>query len=181
LSDTDAQHQQSAAAEEGQHKELYAFAGLALFKAQCLEAELSNLYVLHRLQTGEVSTEEQRDAMIDRSDSLTLGKLIRESLPRLPDNAPLAEQLADALRTRNTFIHHYFRDRAEQHATAWGRDAIIAELQTFIGIFENADRALQHHTASEIRRVGLSHGRLLSAAQEMFGSEIAGRLFPQVD
>ena len=57
-------------------KELYAFAGLALYQANLLEASLINLAVVLQLDRVKVITREFFEATFDNVEAKTLGKLL---------------------------------------------------------------------------------------------------------
>jgi hypothetical protein len=64
--------------EDDHHKEVYAHAGLALYKAQCFEVEVYNFLLLHHLSTNRTITSEEYDTFINRAERKTLGGMLHE-------------------------------------------------------------------------------------------------------
>lgn len=165
--------------ESDHHKEVYAHAGLALYKAQCLEFEVCNFLVLHELATNRTITAEERDAFISRAERQTLGALLRELGTVI--NAPVDFQdlLADALEKRNFFIHRYFSERIGNFVTPDGLDRMIIELQSLVSLFDRADKSVGSFTSVARRTLGISDEHVRRTAEELYGNLVAEKLFRQ--
>ncbi|TAN32362.1 hypothetical protein EPN29_09320 [bacterium] len=112
-------------------RDVMAWAGVAMAWGQALEAELSAYAWLSHPKT---STLTRRDylrllASIQRQ---TLGSLVRELKPRIPQQGAMFKQLTKVIERRNFVIHHFFRtpQRQAMMKTDDGRAAMVAELQT---------------------------------------------------
>lgn len=136
--------------EDDHHKEVYAHFGLAVYKAQVLEAGLVNALIFVEFipsnavhMTSRAAWAERYDAFEGKQFSKPMGVLIRalNQVMRIPDY--LERQLSAALKRRNYVVHHYFREKVTHFLTAEGRDAMIQELESYGAEFSKADRMLE--------------------------------------
>ena len=122
-----------------QCKEVYAHAGLALYWGQCLEKSLENFLTLHARASGECVTLAELDALEERVEAQTLGRLLTDTRKRVRFEKGAEELLATALERRNFLAHHFFKERAEAFMSRAGRDQMIAELDEICELFRKAD------------------------------------------
>ncbi|MGY1522126.1 hypothetical protein [Luteimonas sp. A482] len=120
-------------------KEVYAFAGLALYQANLLESSLINLTTVLQLEQVSAITRKVFDSVYEGLESKTLGQLLRAArgLTELPAN--IDSVLASALAKRNFLAHHFFRHHAGTIIHDLGRTEMIEELRGMIALFEEAD------------------------------------------
>lgn len=163
--------------EDDHHKEIYAYAGLALYKAQCLEVEVCNLLVVHELVTNRTITADERDAFINRAERQTLGALLNELRNTITIDDDFEDLLVNALQKRNFFIHEYFRDRIAGFMSADGRDELIQELKEYVSLFDQADNRVQVFTSNARQVLGMTDEYLHPIAADMYGHDMAERLF----
>jgi len=163
--------------EDDHHKVVYAYAGRALYKAQCLEVEVCNFLVVHELVSNRTISADERDAFIDRAERQTLGRLLRDLRNAVTVDDDFEDLLGNALQTRNFFIHDYFRDRIARFMSADGRDKMIQELQEFVSLFEDADTRVQEFTTNARQALGMTDEYVRPIAADMYGEEMAEQLF----
>jgi hypothetical protein len=126
--------------EGDQVKQVYAVAGLALFKAQCFEKELQNALIAVRMGKGEFSELAGLDSFSDELDRKTLGKLLAVLGEHVEVDQDGTELLQSAVRSRNQLAHHFFKVHAARFNTGAGRLTMMYELLQAIRLFGVADR-----------------------------------------
>jgi hypothetical protein len=122
-----------------QYKEVYAYAGLALYAAQCLEKSLENFLCLHGRISGECVTLADLDALEDRVESQTVGRLLHATRSRVQFDNGAEKLLTTALDRRNFLAHRFFKERAIDFLSKAGRAKMISELTQLRERFDEAD------------------------------------------
>ena len=149
-----------------QHKEIYAFFGLAMYQASVFEVAVANAIVPFKLamEQGAFATRESFHEAFDREmasqfqrglgDLLkTLGKV--HTLPK-----ELGGQFHRVLDRRNFLAHHFFREHAETFYSVAGREEMLGFIQSSIAMFEQATDALANFLQPKLDAVGLTKARL---------------------
>lgn len=166
-------------AESQEGREIYAFAGLALYHAQTLEHEIVNALGLGEIirlwkvrvpkSNGELTDYRTRvDEIWDEKYERTLGQLLtslRQS--GIAIAAGLDLLLRESLETRNRLVHRYFRERAQAWFDAAGRRSMAKELTAMSELFRNADTALHDATATIRKRMGMTDEKINAVAERM--------------
>lgn len=132
------------------HKEVYAHFGLAIYRAQVLEAGLINaltFFSFFEKHAGRIKTQiewtEQIDAFESSQIAKPMGALKRALLQvtKVPDD--LESQLTIALQHRNYLVHRYFQENIARFLDEEGRDMMIADFERYGEEFERADRMVE--------------------------------------
>lgn len=123
-------------------KEVYAFFGLAMYKANLLEASLINLAVVLNLDKVKVITQDIFKATFGEMEAKTLGQLLKATRKLVSLPAELEPVLDEALTKRNFLAHHFFRVNAEEFIHESGKRKMIKELSSMIMQFQHADELL---------------------------------------
>ena len=120
-------------------KEIYVFAGLALYQANLLEVSLINLAAVLQLDGVEAITHQLFETTFETLEAKTLGQLLRatRSLTSVP--AELDVVLEEALKRRNFLIHDFFRVYAADITHPAGIRLMIEELSSIIRVHQQAD------------------------------------------
>lgn len=120
-------------------KEIYAFAGLALYSANLVEASLINLASVLQLGRVQAITHELFDEVFKNLETKTLGKLLKatRSLTVVPPEVDLV--LSRTLDERNFLAHHFFREHAGDITHDAGYALMIERLRSMIQLFKQAD------------------------------------------
>ena len=98
--------------ESAQIREVYAYFGLAMYQAQCLERQLAMILATKYGPGPTRITSREFDALLERLFRRTLGHLVNEIGALVEVSEDEKEQLRDALSKRNWLAHHYFWNRA---------------------------------------------------------------------
>jgi len=94
-----------------QHKEVYAYFGSAVYYAQVLEHQLTNMLVLIRVaKKSEVSITDI-DNLFSKYFSNTMGNLIHELKETYKLSESELKELKEILKLRNYIIHDYFKKK----------------------------------------------------------------------
>lgn len=147
-----------------QVKEVYAYFGLAMYMAQCLERKLA-ITLATRYGPGPTEiTRAEYDDLLNRLFSRTLGQLVRDIGKLAELNPEEEERLQRALRKRNWLAHRYFWERAADFFSEAGRVLMIRELQEAVKTFEALDQLFVRKTMEWAEPRGITHQ---SIEQEM--------------
>lgn len=163
--------------DESEHcKEVYAYFGLAMYRAQCVEQSLIQLLIFFDFfekNAPAFSTRDRWEADFDRFDREISEKTMGRLLKHINNLGILDEELKDllsmALNKRNWLAHHYFVDRAVDFVSERGRVDMIAELGELTDLFNAVEEALQPLSRSAALRYGITDEVLEQIQREMCG------------
>lgn len=141
--------------DEDQHRDVFAWAGLALYYAEVFEqAMIGAAYVAqieNRTPVREFTSAEDFCGVVDRQ---TAGKIIcrvREHVALSPELEAICLAYVDR---RNFLAHHFFSERSDSFARLEGRQQMLEELREMIVGFLTADSGLE--------RVMFEHGKAIN-------------------
>lgn len=135
--------------EDEHHKEVYAYFGLAIFRAQLLEHGIVNALVVcdllpnrrHRAKSRE-EWSAQVDQFMDGQFRNTAGTLMKALRKAITASDELEQSLSRSLELRNFLVHHFFRERIASWYTEQGRTDMIAELEAAGDQFGDTDQLI---------------------------------------
>ena len=149
-------------------KEVYAFYGLAAYTTQLFEQSIILLIVgleaTHPTRTLRGKTFDETFAMLDEK---TLGILLREVKKLADVETSTAAYFNDLLAKRNYFVHHFFRDHAENLLTAVGKQAMIDELRVLASEFYEGDQLLTHMYTQLWEKLGFDQSTVEQEIKEL--------------
>ena len=164
-------------AKSEQIREVYAYFGLAMYWAQCLEQSIFQhlLFFDHfpRAVASYTTTEkwaEDFDQYERRELGQTMGKLIRRLREAGKPTTEIEQALNDALKHRNWLAHGYFADRAIEFTLQEGRARMIVELESLRDKFRDCSAQLDAITLPLVREAGLTEERLAEVQAEMLAA-----------
>ncbi|QQA77087.1 hypothetical protein [Pectobacterium parmentieri] len=158
-------------------KEVYAYFGLAMYRAQCVEQSIVQLLIFFdffKENVPKFSTSEKWEVDFDRFDDMlskkTMGNLLNsiKKLSVLDDD--IENTLSLALKTRNWLAHAYFVDHALDFINESGRNKMITELEKVIELFNSVENILQPISSSAALKYGLTDEVLEKIKKEMYKS-----------
>ncbi|MGI2178423.1 hypothetical protein [Shewanella frigidimarina] len=144
-------------------KEVYAYYGLAMYRAQCVEQSIIQMLIFcdlyERMSKPQICREEW-EAKFDSFDKevsdKTMGRLIGH-LKSLNVIQPSTEQLlASALKERNFLAHSYFPAKAMDFMSEPGRNEMISGLEKSIELFNQVENILNPLTMTIAAKYGLT-------------------------
>jgi len=141
-------------------KELYAFFGLAFYKAQVLEQGVVNLAVALNAQGKErVTTGDVLD-LYEKYERKTFGNVLRAAQQLISFPPSLEDDLEKALNYRNHLAHAFFVEHSEDALHEDGRRRMIDELRTILEFINRVDE--------EFDAVWMSAWHALGITEEWF-------------
>ncbi len=153
-----------------QCKEVYAWAGLALYQSQVVESGLLNVLFLatHASPSGPGMA---ALSFFDDNNKKTMGQLVRALYSRLEESDEFRERLEEGLRRRNFVVHHFFRERAELFLEERGRVLMLSELCDLINKMIRLSAALDSVFYKLGGPVAIDKERVGEEAERMSRSE----------
>lgn len=133
-----------------QHKEVYAYFGLAIYYSQVLEHQLLNMLLLANTINEEITVNKDYEKCFYSISNKTLGKLIKHINKyyclRLIDR----KKLESLLKRRNYLAHHYFKDNIGLFATESGRMILIKYFDDFTTEMISMDQIMNGYVKNYI-------------------------------
>ncbi|WKZ29362.1 MAG: hypothetical protein QY323_01370 [Patescibacteria group bacterium] len=173
-------HPEPVCDETEEVKEVYAYFGLAVYAAQCLEHGLVNAMVCLRLipeRRSKVSTvsewEKEVDAFYDNEFRKTLGQMVSAFRQYVEMPADLIAGLTNALEIRNWLSHRYFRERAEDFMFPEGRKKMLVELLSSAETIRATDRQLESFIAPLLQKYRITQELLDEMRSQMLKNKAA--------
>jgi hypothetical protein len=120
-------------------KEIYAFAGLALYQANLVEASLINLGAVLCLDGVKVITQELFVEIFQNLEAKTLGQILKATRSLTTVSSEVDSVLSKMLEERNFLTHKFFREYAGDMLNDRGLGLMIERLRTMIKLFQHAD------------------------------------------
>lgn len=158
-------------------KELYAFAGLALYQANLLEASLINLAVVLQLDRVKAITREFFESTFNNVEAKTLGQLLRATRSLTTFSVEVDAVLAAALDKRNYLAHNFFREHANDLIHDSGVSSMITELASMMTLFQQADELVTPLYLSLWQKYGVDEATIeaeLAAAKAEIEAKYSG-------
>jgi hypothetical protein len=154
--------------EEDQVREVYAWAGLALYMAQVVEHGLVNLLLMARLSDPGLPVEfASTDEFFTHHFRQVMGRLANAVRMHVDVPGELDQRLAEALRLRNFVVHGFFRERLELFVSQEGRRLMLAELSMTVHELRRLDAELEELVIKLGIPHGVSRARLAEKVAEM--------------
>jgi hypothetical protein len=141
-------------------RQVYAYFGLTIYWAQCIEHGIANVAVATGQADGLISTQEEfatdHAAMLRR----TMGQARTELLRRRPDLTEFEDKLRRAVTLRNFLAHGYFRERTAAFMSTEGKEAMVHELERAAEFMEQVNEAFVGLSLDMIQAMGATEERL---------------------
>jgi len=146
-----------------QVKEVYAYYGLAMYWAQCLEQSIFQhlLFFDHFPRAIKAYKDPQQwaeefDEYESREMKQTMGKLIQRLRESGQPTKEIELALEEALKARNWLAHGYFSDRAIQLTVSSGRQEMLIELESLYSTLKNCEALIDAATQPVIQKMDLT-------------------------
>ncbi|MGK7244961.1 hypothetical protein ACSPAH_03645 [Buttiauxella agrestis] len=155
-------------------KEVYAYFGLAMYRAQCVEQSIVQLLIFFDFfekKAPEFSTIDRWEADFDKFDKVlsekTMGQLVGliKKLEILDDD--IESILSKTLKKRNWLAHSFFVDHAIDFVNQTGRNNMIKELNQSISLFNFVEDMLLPIYSSAASKYGITDEVLDEIQREM--------------
>jgi hypothetical protein len=140
-----------------QKREVFAWAGRAIYYAQVFEQSVVNTLYIGQLIDGSLATNfssaDEFHAVIEKQ---TAGQVTKQLRRHLELSHELDVTLTNALNRRNFLAHRFFVERVELFMHQEGRQLMLGELHQAIQLFVDADRQLEAVMFSHSEKFGLT-------------------------
>ncbi len=144
-------------------REVYAYFGLAVYSAQCVESSIIQMLIFCDLYEKEAINKQSQtewEAKFDEFDqqlsAKTMGRLIGHLKLLNVINSDTEESLAIALKKRNFLAHRYFPERGMDFINHLGREKMIKELSEMVDFFHQIENILNPITMEIAEKYGLT-------------------------
>lgn len=148
--------------EDGKTRLIYAYFGLAIYFAQCLEQTFINMTWLNRVSKKKAKFQNEINEIIDaiESSKKTMGALIHEVKIEysLPEN--LETDLKKVLDTRNYLVHKFFKEQIQKFHTELGKKEMLKYFCDFIDDSKKVDNELNNYYSHYTQKLGLTEERI---------------------
>jgi hypothetical protein len=148
-------------------KEIYVFAGMALYAANLVESSLINLAAVLQLDRVHAITREVFLDTFAELDQKTLGSLLVAARKLLPFPADVDATLSVVLKQRNYLAHRFFRENAAEIVHPLGKRHMIELLRTMVHQFQDADRMIIPIYEQLWRKYGVDEDFVVREMKEM--------------
>ena len=137
-------------------REVFARYGLAIYRAQCLERQLSIILATKYGPGPTRISGEELDENLEGLFVRTLGRLVQKIKMLAELGEEQEQQLQEALRKRNWLVHGYFWERAVELLSESGRASMIQELEEVPDFFDTLDEVFTNRTMEWGTTVGIT-------------------------
>ena len=161
--------------DKGEHsKDVYAYFGLAFYRAQCVEQSIVQLLIFGDFFPTEVPKFKSREEWESKYDifeanllSKTMGQLLRVLKKHGIVDLEFNAKLDAALKRRNFLAHSFFVEHSHNFVSFVGRKQMIEELENDIELFNDVEAFLNPITMKFAKKYGLSKEKLNKIYEEM--------------
>ncbi|PLT18875.1 hypothetical protein [Ralstonia mannitolilytica] len=137
-------------------KELYAFFGLAFYKANVLEHGVLNLAVAMLAQGDQAITVGEVNRLYESFDNKTFGHVLAIAKQRYKFTEDFSNELGLALKYRNYLAHAFFRAHDIDIMSEVGRKKMIDELIEIWVHLAKVDEVIDKHWMAAWERYGVT-------------------------
>lgn len=160
--------------DDGRHRLVYAYFGLAIYFGQCLEETFSIMLWTDRIIKKKVKTNEEVNEIIDaiENSKKTMGNFINEVKQSYDLTTLIVEQLDTILDRRNYLAHKYFKLHIAKFHSEVGQLEMMKYFCDFIDDSKQLDNQLKVYYAKYTDKLGLTEERIELLMNEMKEEEI---------
>lgn len=159
--------------ESGKSKLIYAYFGLAVYQAQCLEEVFSFMIWTNRIIKKNIKTSQEINEIMDsiENSKKTMGNFIHEVKKNYDLSDEVEKFLADMLAKRNYLIHKYFKVEIAKFYSDKGRKEMLHFLSTFVDDALELDKRLQFYQKEYREKLGITNQAIERLMKEMTNAE----------
>jgi uncharacterized protein YutE (UPF0331/DUF86 family) len=160
--------------DDGKHRLVYAYYGLAIYMSQCVEESLAIMLWTNRIFQKNVKKNAEVNEIIDviENSKKTLGNFINEVKQVYELTEEHKANLTEVLELRNYIVHKYFKIEISKFFTEEGMKEMIKYFCDFIDYSKNIDEELKSYYKIYTNRMGLSDEKVNELMEQMKQEEI---------
>ena len=159
--------------DNGKHKLIYSYFGLAIYIAQCLEETLSIMLWTNRICNKNIKTNQEVNDIIDmfENSKKTMGNFINEVKQNynLPTN--LNNELKEILNKRNYLVHKYFKLEIQKFYTELGQKEMLEYFSSFIDETQTINDKLKKNYKLYPDKLGMTEENINQMMESMIDKE----------
>jgi hypothetical protein len=155
--------------EDGKHKLVYAYFGLAIYYGQSIEVTFSIMLWTDRIFKKRAKTNKEVNEIIDflENSKKTMGNLINEVKQNYNIPKPLIDKFDNLLNRRNYLIHKNFKLHIEKFYSEIGQLEMIKYFCDFVDEIEEVDKELNNYYSKYTSKLGLTDERINEIMNEI--------------
>lgn len=160
--------------ENGKSRLIYAYFGLSIYFAQCLEQTFINMIWLNRIFKKKVKSQQEINEIIDtvENSKKTLGNLINEIKSDYEIPESLRSELKEVLEKRNYLAHKFFKEQIAKFKSDLGMREMLNYFCDFIDSSKAVDKQMTEYYSHYTEKLGLTEERIEELIKEMENEEI---------
>jgi hypothetical protein len=160
--------------DNGKHKLIYSYFGLAIYFCQCLEETFSIMLWTNRIYSENVKTNKEVNDIIDLFENTkkTMGNFINEVKQNYNLPNALKEELKKVLDKRNYLVHKYFKIEIQKFCTEIGQKEMLQYFTNFIDETKIIDDKLKSYYDVYINKLGITEELIEKEILKMKNEEI---------
>ena len=159
--------------DDGQHKLVYAYFGLAIYFGQCLEETFSAMLWTDRIFKKKVKMNQEVNKIIDaiENSKKTMGVFINEVKQSYTLTDEIIEQLDKALNDRNFLVHKYFKINIQKFYSEIGRLEMLKYFCNFCDNSKSLEKDLKIYYKKYTDKLGVTQERVDAIMKDMVEQE----------
>lgn len=160
--------------DNGKHKLVYSYFGLAVYFSQCLEETFSIMLWTNRICSKDIKTNKEVNDIIDLFENTkkTMGNFINEVKQNYNLPNDLKEDLKKILNKRNYLVHKYFKLEIQKFYTEIGQKEMIQYFTAFVDETKVIDNKLKSYYDVYINKLGITEEFIQQTMNEMKVEEL---------
>lgn len=168
-----AKNEYEAQDDDGKHRLVYAYFGLAIYFVQVLEETFSIMLSTDRILKKKAKTSEEVNEIMDtiENSKKMMGNFINEVKHSYSLTTSIVEQLDKILDKRNYLVHKYFKLHIAKFYSEVGQLEMIKYFCDFIDDSKELDEKLTTYYTSYKDKLGITDERIEQLRIEMIEQE----------
>ena len=155
--------------DNGRHRIVYAYFGLAVYFSQCLEETFSRILWIDRIFKNKIKTNKEVNDIIDaiEGSKRTMGNFISEVRQSYKLSEELEGKLIILLDKRNYLVHKYFKLEITRFYSELGQKEMIKYFCDFIHDSEEIDHELKSYYTIYTEKLGITDDKIEKLMADM--------------
>jgi uncharacterized protein with HEPN domain len=160
--------------ENGKHRLIYSYFGLAIYFSQVLEETFSIMLWTDRIFKKKVKTNKEVNEIIEaiENSKKTMGIFINEVKHSYSLTEKLTTDLKNLLEKRNYLVHKYFKIEIQKCYSDLGRKEMLEYFGDFIDQTKSIDSELNNYYSKHTEKMGFTKEKIEQLVIEMKEEEL---------
>jgi hypothetical protein len=160
--------------ENGKHRLIYSYFGLAIYFSQVLEETFSIMLWTDRIFKNKIKTSNEINEIIDsiENSKKTMGRFINEVKKSYDLSDKLTTDLKSMLEKRNYLVHKYFKIEIQKCYSDFGRKEMLKYFGDFIDQTKSIDSKLNNYYSKHKKNLGFTEEKIQQLVNNMKEEEL---------